>query len=83
MYTAGFSKDCFGKVMLSLGELDKGNVSPFAAWSKEDLDDGDGEEQMADRIASGDLVSRLAWLSINKCYLQECHFKMHLLFLVL
>ena len=71
--------------MLSLGELDKGNVSPFSAWSKEDLDDGDGEEQMADRIASGDLVSRLAWLSSikNKWYLQECHFKMHLLFLVL
>ena len=52
--------------MLSLGELDKGNVSPFSAWSKEDLDDGDGEEQMADRIASGDLVSRLAWLSSIK-----------------
>ena len=71
--------------MLSLGELDKGKVSPFAAWSKEALDDGDGEEEMADKIASGDFVSRLAWLSsiVNKCYLQECHFKMHLLFSVL
>ena len=46
--------------MLSLGELDKGKVSPFAAWSKEDLDDGDGDEEMADRMSSGDLVSRLA-----------------------